>query len=79
MEVEVPEILRKPLLVPNKNLMGPEPSNGPNTRIVVSNPLLAESNSECSQVCFIFELLSVIFRNSENFEFHSELAQIVSK
>lgn len=52
MEVQVPEVFKKPLLVPNKTLMGSGPSNA--TRRVLdsmSNPLLAECHPECLQVC----------------------------
>lgn len=52
MEVQVPEVFMKPLLVPNKTLMGPGPSNA--TRRVLdsmSNPLLGECHPECIQVC----------------------------
>lgn len=51
MQVSVPESLRSPLVVPNKLMMGPGPSNlSERVRLALSNPILGHLHPECLQI-----------------------------
>lgn len=60
MDLEMPESLKKPLLVPEKLLMGPGPSNShPLVLTAMSLPVLGHMHPELFQVSDIFLLENI--------------------
>lgn len=51
MDVKEPDVLRKPLIVPEKILMGPGPSNSTKEILqAISQPILGHLHDECVKV-----------------------------
>lgn len=60
MEIPPPLVLKRPLFVPIKTLMGPGPSNcSQRVLSALSNPVIGHLHSECLQVTVIIENESI--------------------
>jgi len=65
MEVPPPLVLKRPLYVPSKTLMGPGPSNCSHRVLeAMSNPVLGHMHPECLQVQYLLKTTKVLARLS---------------